>query len=234
MTRKALYKHKKSGDLFAIETDEQGDIVSTSGPLLTKDLDPHELDYDNYWDPDIKSHLAEFQLLSKAEYEELLKKNRRLHSKRGPSNPSRRLARRIPLLSATATGVQRTCSEKVISVPTGLFPSQIVGLPVHQNRCTRTKLTRPAIFRRRLGQHLRHGLGFQNPRKRNQVLVHNSSQPVSHSDRLGREPDRCYRSRSAQKQEPEEVRGIKISVFVQIFNQAASKRGILDSSRRSW
>jgi hypothetical protein len=74
MTEKALYKHKKSGDLFAIETDEQGGIVSTSGPLLTKDLNPNELDYDDYWNPDIESHLAEFQLLSKAEYEELLKK----------------------------------------------------------------------------------------------------------------------------------------------------------------
>ena len=74
MTCKALYKHKKSGDLFAIETDEQGGIVSTSGPLLTKDLNPHELDYDGYWNPDIKTHLNDFVLLSKAEYEELLKK----------------------------------------------------------------------------------------------------------------------------------------------------------------
>lgn len=74
MTNKAIYKHEKSGDLFAIETDDKGNIVSTSGPLLTKDLDPQELDYDDYWNPDIQSHLAEFQLLSKAEYEELLKK----------------------------------------------------------------------------------------------------------------------------------------------------------------
>jgi len=74
MSRKALYKHKKSGDLFAIETDEQGGIVSTSGPLLTKDLNPHELDYDKYWNPDIKAHLNDFVLLSKAEYDELLKR----------------------------------------------------------------------------------------------------------------------------------------------------------------
>jgi len=47
----------------------------TSGPLLFKDLDPKRLDYDNYWDNDIKVHLKEFILLSKAEYEELLKKN---------------------------------------------------------------------------------------------------------------------------------------------------------------
>jgi len=37
-------------------------------------LNPNKLDYDNYWDGDIKAHLAEFVLLSKAEYEELLKK----------------------------------------------------------------------------------------------------------------------------------------------------------------
>ena len=48
--------------------------VSTSGPLLTKDLKAEELDYDNYWDEDIKAHLDEFVLLSKAEYEELLKR----------------------------------------------------------------------------------------------------------------------------------------------------------------
>jgi hypothetical protein len=52
MTRKAIYKHKTSGDLFAIETDNQGNVVSTSGPLLVKDLNANELDYDNYWDED--------------------------------------------------------------------------------------------------------------------------------------------------------------------------------------
>ena len=74
MTPKAIYKHKKSGDLFAIETDDKGNVVSTSGPLLMKDLNPEYLDYDNYWDQDIKAHLTEFELLSKAEYEELLKR----------------------------------------------------------------------------------------------------------------------------------------------------------------
>lgn len=74
MNKKAIYKHKRSGDLFAIETDDQGEVVSTSGPLLVKDLNPNELDYDNYWDEDIKAHLSEFVLLSKAEYEELLKR----------------------------------------------------------------------------------------------------------------------------------------------------------------
>jgi len=74
MTKKAIYKHKRSGDLFAIETNGEGKVVSTSGPLLIKDLDANELDYDNYWDEDIKGHLSEFVLLSKAEYEEVLKK----------------------------------------------------------------------------------------------------------------------------------------------------------------
>ncbi len=74
MSKKALYKHKRTGDLFAIETDETGRVLSTSGPLLLKDLNPNELDYDNYWDEDIKAHLHEFVLLSKAEYEELLKR----------------------------------------------------------------------------------------------------------------------------------------------------------------
>ena len=60
--------------MFAIETDSNGNVLSTSGPLLVKDLNLNELDYDNYWDEDIKVHLSEFVLLSKAEYEELLKK----------------------------------------------------------------------------------------------------------------------------------------------------------------
>ena len=74
MTKKAIYKHKTTSDLFAIETDDQGNVVSTSGPLLVKDVNPDELDYDNYWDDDIKEHLNEFVLLSKVEYRELLKR----------------------------------------------------------------------------------------------------------------------------------------------------------------
>jgi len=73
MSTKALYKHKRTGDLFAIETDEAGNVLSTSGPLLTKDLNPEQLDYDNYWDPDIKANIDGFELLSQAEYRELLK-----------------------------------------------------------------------------------------------------------------------------------------------------------------
>jgi len=74
MSKKAIYRHKRTGDLFAIESDEDGNVLSTSGPLLVKDMNPNELDYDNYWDEDIKVHLSEFVLLSKAEYEELLKR----------------------------------------------------------------------------------------------------------------------------------------------------------------
>jgi hypothetical protein len=74
MTKKALYKHKKSGDLFAIEKDEVGNVLSTSGPLLSKDLSPEELDFDNYWDSDIRANIDGFELLSQAEYRELLKK----------------------------------------------------------------------------------------------------------------------------------------------------------------
>jgi hypothetical protein len=55
MSKKSLYRHKRSGDLFAIETDDGGNVISTSGPLLTKDLKAEELDYDNYRDEDIKS-----------------------------------------------------------------------------------------------------------------------------------------------------------------------------------
>ncbi len=75
MTRKAIYKHKITGDLFAIETDDKGNIISTSGPLLTKDLDPNQLDYDNYWNPDVNANVKDFVLLSKLEYIELLRKN---------------------------------------------------------------------------------------------------------------------------------------------------------------
>jgi hypothetical protein len=72
---KAIYRHRKSGDLFAIETDEKGNVLNTSGPLLFKDLDPKFLDYDEYWNPDVKAHLADFERLSKDDYLEVLHKN---------------------------------------------------------------------------------------------------------------------------------------------------------------
>lgn len=73
MSKKALYRHKKTGDLFAIETDDNGKVLSTSGPLLSKDLNPQSLDYDSYWDPDIKDNIDGFELLSETAYRELLR-----------------------------------------------------------------------------------------------------------------------------------------------------------------
>jgi hypothetical protein len=72
---KALYKHKKSGDIFAIETDDKGKVLNTSGPLLSKDLNPKMLDYDDYWNTEIKSKIKDFQRISKDEYLEILRKN---------------------------------------------------------------------------------------------------------------------------------------------------------------
>ncbi len=69
---KALYKHKTSGDLFALELDEQGNVISSAGPLLSKDIDPQHLDYDNYFSSEIMLKSNEFELLSKAEFEQLL------------------------------------------------------------------------------------------------------------------------------------------------------------------
>ena len=70
---KSIYRHKKSGDLFALETTEQGEIISSAGPLLYKDIDPELLDYDDYFTTEIKLKSNEFELLSKAEYEEMLR-----------------------------------------------------------------------------------------------------------------------------------------------------------------
>jgi hypothetical protein len=71
---KRLYKHKRSNDIFAIETNEAGEVVSTAGPLLIKELDPERLDYDNYFNEEIKAKIKEFILLSKAEYLEILRR----------------------------------------------------------------------------------------------------------------------------------------------------------------
>ena len=71
---KSLYRHKPTGDLFALETDEQGNVLSSAGPLMFKDIDPNLLNYDNYFTSEIKIKSNEFELLSKVEYEELLRK----------------------------------------------------------------------------------------------------------------------------------------------------------------
>lgn len=72
---KAVYRHKKSGDIFAIETDETGAVVLTCGPLFGKDFDPKMLDYDEYWNAEIQLKLADFEEISKADYLELLRQN---------------------------------------------------------------------------------------------------------------------------------------------------------------
>jgi hypothetical protein len=72
---KAIYRNKKSGDIFAIETDKGGNIVATSGPLFSDGFDPRTLDYDDYWNEDVKAHLPEFELVSRDDYLELLRKN---------------------------------------------------------------------------------------------------------------------------------------------------------------
>jgi len=74
-THKALYKHKKTNDMFAIETDSQGNVISTSGPLLFKDINPDQLDYDNYWDSEISNKIKDFVIVSKLEYLEMLREN---------------------------------------------------------------------------------------------------------------------------------------------------------------
>ena len=72
---KSLYRHKQSGDIFAIETDEAGHVLSTSGPLFSDDLDPKLLDYDEYWNTEIQAKLEDFVRISKDDYLELLRKN---------------------------------------------------------------------------------------------------------------------------------------------------------------
>ena len=72
---KSLYKHKKSGDIFAIETDGKSKVLNTSGPLLTKDLNPQVLDYDDYWNTEIQAKIKDFVRISKDDYLELLRKN---------------------------------------------------------------------------------------------------------------------------------------------------------------
>jgi hypothetical protein len=72
---KSLYRHKTSGDVFAIETDKRGCIVSSCGPLLSDRLDPRALDYDDYWNDELAAKLADFERISKDDYLELLRRN---------------------------------------------------------------------------------------------------------------------------------------------------------------
>ena len=72
---KSLYRHKQSGDIFAIETDEAVHVCSTSGPLFSDDLDPKLLDYDDYWNSEVQTKLDDFVRITKADYQELLRQN---------------------------------------------------------------------------------------------------------------------------------------------------------------
>ncbi len=72
---KSLYRHKQSGDIFAIEIGELGNVRSTSGPLFSDDLDPRLLDYDEYWNTEVQTKLDDFVRITKADYKEILRQN---------------------------------------------------------------------------------------------------------------------------------------------------------------
>lgn len=72
---KAIYRHKKSGDVFAIEIDQAGTVVSTCGPLFGEGFDPAALDYDDYWNPEIQAKLEDFERITRDDYLDLLRKN---------------------------------------------------------------------------------------------------------------------------------------------------------------
>ena len=72
---KSLYRHKRTGDIFAIETDHDGQVIATSGPLFGDDFDPKILDYDQYWNLEIQAKLPDFERITKADYLELLRQN---------------------------------------------------------------------------------------------------------------------------------------------------------------
>ncbi len=72
---KAIYQHKLSGDIFAIQTDEAGNVVAACGPLLGKDFDPKILDYDKYWNTEIQAKITDFRKISDEEYRDILNRN---------------------------------------------------------------------------------------------------------------------------------------------------------------
>ena len=72
---KSLYRHKRSGGIFAIETNQAGQVISTSGPLFDDDFEPKMLDYDEYWNAEIQAKLPDFERITKADYLELLRQN---------------------------------------------------------------------------------------------------------------------------------------------------------------
>lgn len=72
---KSIYKHNQTGQLFAIETDEAGCILSVCGPMKETSLDPRALDYDDYWNWQSTNDLADYTRLSQDDYLKLLKDN---------------------------------------------------------------------------------------------------------------------------------------------------------------
>ena len=72
---KALYRHKTNGQIFAIETDDYGIVVSTAGPLLFKDIDPETLKLDGKCNDNVKYNFKDFELIPKHEYLEMLRQN---------------------------------------------------------------------------------------------------------------------------------------------------------------
>ena len=72
---KSIYRHKQTGKLFAIETDPSGSIHAVCGPLKANNLDPRVLDYDDYWNWQSPTHLADYNRLTRDDYRKLLEKN---------------------------------------------------------------------------------------------------------------------------------------------------------------
>ena len=72
---KALYRHKTSGDIFAIETDVEGNVLSSAGPLLGKDFDPQRLNYDDYFTSEVRAKIKDFERVTKGDYIDILLKN---------------------------------------------------------------------------------------------------------------------------------------------------------------
>lgn len=72
---KSIYRHKKTGQLFAIETDASGSICGVCGPLKADKLDPRVLDYHDYWNWQSPTHLADYERLQREDYRNLLEQN---------------------------------------------------------------------------------------------------------------------------------------------------------------
>lgn len=72
---KTIYCHKPSGDIFAIETDDSGQVIAACGPLFGRDFDPKMLDYDDYWNTELQAKLSDFEEISQEDYRDMLNRN---------------------------------------------------------------------------------------------------------------------------------------------------------------